>query len=138
MVRRWQLVAAGLAVLVVVGLLAVWPDQAAGQPGPRGRAREWCEAVLPEAVVVPIAVKYRDRLVAAREALIKEERALRALLVADNATRQALEAQMVKTEAARTAVTRLRLDFLWELRGVVPASNRATAFRCARYYLRRR
>ena len=88
--------------------------------------------------MTPIAVKYRDRFAAARDALVKEDRALRALLVADNSTRPALEAQMVKTEAARSAVSRVRLDYLWELRGVIPATNRAIAFRCAQFYLIRR
>jgi len=94
--------------------------------------------VLPEAQVNPIVVKYRDRLTAAREAMIREERALRALLVADASTRAALDAQIVKTEAARTALSRVRLDLLWELRTVIPATNREAAFRCAELLLRRR
>lgn len=138
MVRRGWLFAVGLAVIVLAGLLTVWPDQALGQPGRWARFRERCEAVLPEAQATPIAVKYRDRFAAAREAMIKEERALRALLVADNSTRPALEAQMVKTEAARSSVSRVRLDYLWELRSVIPATNRAAAFRCAQFYLIRR
>jgi hypothetical protein len=136
--RTWQITAAGLAILMLAGAVLVWPDTALGQMGRRARIRERCEAVLPESQVTPIAIKYRDRFAAAREALVKEERALRALLVADNSTRPALEAQMVKTEAARSAVSRVRLDYLWELRGIIPATNRAAAFRCAQFHLIRR
>lgn len=139
MVRRnWQVCAAGLVVLVMAGLVVVSPGPALGQPGPREGLRERCQAVLPEAQVNPIVVKYRDRLTAAREAMIREERALRALLVADASTRAALDAQIVKTEAARTALSRVRLDLLWELRTVIPATNREAAFRCAELLLRRR
>jgi hypothetical protein len=136
--RTWQIGIAGLAILMLVGVFFVWPDTASGQMGRWARIRERCEAVLPESQVTPIAIKYRDRFAAAREALVKEERALRALLVADNSTRPALEAQMVKTEAARSAVSRVRLDYLWELRSVIPATNRAVGFRCAQFHLIRR
>jgi len=136
--RKWQVCAAGLAVLVLAGLLIVSPGPALGQPGPRDRLRERCQAVLPQAQVDPIVVKYRDRFTAAREAMVREERALRALLIADNSTRAALDAQFVKTEAARTALSRVRLDMLWDLRSVIPATNREIAFRCAEFLMRRR
>ncbi len=138
--RQGQLYAAGLAVVVVAGLLIMSPGPALGQPGPQNPSREQCEAVLPQAQVDPIVAKYRDRLAAARETMVKEERALFALLVADSSTRPALEAQIVKTEAARTALSRVRLDMLWELRSVIPATNRDIAFRCAerRLFMRRR
>lgn len=136
--RQWPVCAAGLAVLILAGLLLVSPEPAQGQPRRWARIRERCGAVLPRTQVDPLAVKYRDRFVAAREALGREERALRALLLADNSTRPALETQIVKTEAARAALARVRLDFLWELRSLVPVMNRAAAFRCARFYLRRR
>jgi Spy/CpxP family protein refolding chaperone len=83
-------------------------------------------------------VKYRDRFIAAREAMMKEERAMRALLVADNSTRAAVDAQIIKTEAVRSALLRVRLDMLWDLRSVIPATNRAAAFRCAELLLLRR
>lgn len=136
--RKWQVCAAGLAVLVLAGLLIVSPGPALGQPGPRERLQERCQTVLPQAQVDPIVVKYRDRFTAAREAMVKEERALRALLIADNSTRAAVDAQIVKTEAARTALSRVRLDMLWELRSVIPATNREAAFRCAEFLMRRR
>jgi hypothetical protein len=137
--RTWQgVTAAGLATLIVAGVLIISSDPVSAQMGRRARVRERCEAVLPETQAAPIAVKYRDRFAAARDALVKEERALRALLVADNSTRPALEARMLKTEAARSAVSRVRMDYLWELRGVIPATNRAIAFRCAQFYLIRR
>jgi len=136
--RKWQLWAAGLAVLVSAGLLIVSPGPVMGQPGPRGRLRERCQAVLPKTQVDPVLVKYRDRFIAAREAMMKEERAMRALLVADNSTRAAVDAQIIKTEAVRSALLRVRLDMLWDLRSVIPATNRAAAFRCAELLLLRR
>jgi len=129
--RKWQAYAAGLAVVVFAGLLVVAPGPAMGQPGPRGRVRDRCRAVLPPAQVAPVLAKYRDRLAAARQAMGKEERALRVLLVADNSTRAALDAQIIKTEAARSALSRVGLDMLWELRSVIPGVDRAAAFRCA-------
>lgn len=136
--RRWQGYGAGLAVLVLAGLLVVSPDPALGQPGPRERLQERCQAALPQAQVDPIVVKYRDRFTSARDAMVKEERALRALLIAENSTRAALDTQLVKTEAARSALSRVRMDMLWELRSVIPTTNRAVAFRCAELLLRRR
>lgn len=135
--QTWRIWVAA-AALVAVGTIAVWPETAAGQMRRLPRFRERCEAVLPEAQAAAIAAKYRDRFAAARDALVREERALRALLVADTSTRAAVEAQMVKTEAARTALSRIRLDYLWELRSIVPAADRGLAFRCARFYLLRR
>jgi len=80
----------------------------------------------------------RERAQAARDNLMKEERALLTLLVADNSTRPAVEAQTVKANDARVAFTKVRLDLLWELRSVIPAQNRAQAFRCAEFSLVRR
>jgi hypothetical protein len=122
----------------MVGLLIASPGPALGQSGPRERLRERCRTALPQAQVDPIVAKYRDRLTAAREAMMKEERGLRALLIADNSTRAALDAQIIKTEAARSALIRVRLDMLWDLRAVIPATNREVAFRCAELLLRRR
>lgn len=136
--QKWPVYAAGLAVLIMAGLLIISPGPALGQPGPRERLQERCQTVLPQAQFDPIVAKYRDRLTAVREAMAREERALRALLVADNTTRAALDAQLVKTESARTAVTRARMDMLWELRSVIPATNREAAFRCADFFLFRR
>ncbi len=136
--RKWQVCAAGLAVLMFAGLLIVSPGPAMGQPGPRERIRERCQAVLPQAQVEPVLGKYWDRLTTAREAMVKEERALRALLVVDNSTRAAVDAQTLKTDAARSALTRVRLDILWELRSVIPATNREAAFRCAELLMLRR
>ena len=139
MVRwQWQLGAAVLAVLVLAGLLIGSPGPALGQPGPRNRLRERCQAVLPQGQVDPIVAKYRDRFTAAREAMGREERALRAVLLADNSSRAAFDAQLVKTELARMALSRVRLDMLWDLRSVIPATNRAIAFRCAEFLMRRR
>lgn len=139
MVRwQWQLGAAVLAVLVLAGLLIGPPGPALGQPGPRNRLRERCQAVLPQGQVDPIVAKHRDRFTAAREAMGREERALRAVLLADNSSRAAFDAQLVKTELARTALSRVRLDMLWDLRSVIPATNRAIAFRCAEFLMRRR
>ena len=136
--RQWQVYSAGLAVFVLAGLLIVSPGPASAQPGPRDRLQERCQTVLPQAQVDPIVAKYRDRFTAARESMLREERALRALLIADNATRAALDAQIVKTDAARSALSRVRLDMLWELRSVIPATNREAAFRCAEFLMRRR
>lgn len=135
--RRSQVVAAGLAA-VLAGLLLVSPGPALGQPWPRGRIRERCESVLPRAKVAPIVARYRDRIVTARQTVGENERALRALLIADNSTRAALDAQIAKTEAARSALSRVRVDLLWELRSVVPAADRGLAFRCVAFYMRRR
>ena len=81
----------------------------------------------------------RDRLKAwiGRGQARREERALRALLVADNATKAALDAQNVKTNEARNALSRVRLDMLWDLRSVIPAQDREMAFRCAERFLMR-
>jgi len=136
--RRWRGCAAGLAVFVLTGLLVVSPGPALGQPGPPDRLRERCEAALPQAKIDPIMAKYRGRLTSAREAVMREERALFALLVADSPTRAAVDTQAGKTETARTLYSRVRLDVLWELRSVVPAADREIAFRCAEFLMRRR
>lgn len=130
---RWS--AAGLVVVFVAGLLSV--PSAVAQPGPQGPSREQCQSVLPSQAIDPIIAKYRDRLRTARETLVKEERALASLLVADSSTRTALDAQVVKTNDARNAFARVRLDLLWDLRSVIPAQNRELAFRCAERLLLR-
>jgi len=88
--------------------------------------------------VDPILARYRDRLRAAREDLRREERALRALLVADNSTRAAVDAQSQKVIGARNALLRVRLEMLWDLRSVIPAQDRDLAFRCAQALMMRR
>lgn len=128
----------GLAAgLVVATGTFLFISTAVAQPGPPGPSREQCQSVLPAQTVEPIAAKYRDRLRTARENLAKEERALTSLLVADNATRAALDAQMAKANDARNAFARVRLDLLWDLRAVIPAQNRELAFRCAERLLLR-
>lgn len=126
------------AALVVAAGPLLFISSAVAQPGPPGPSREQCQSVLPAQTVDPIVAKYRDRIRTARENLVKEERALASLLVADNSTRAALDTQMTKTNDARNAFARLRLDLLWELRSVVPAQNRELAFRCAERLLLRR
>jgi Spy/CpxP family protein refolding chaperone len=96
-----------------------------------------CAAVLPRQAAEQILANYRERLRTARENAVREERALRALLVADNSTKAALDAQTLKTNDARNALSRVRLDMLWDLRSVVPAQDRAIAFRCAERLLMR-
>jgi len=128
-------VAAGIAVAVVAGLLvagAAFAQQ--GPPGPRGAQ---CQGVLSSQAEAVVA-KYRERAQTVRDNLVKEERALAALVIADNSTRAAVDAQAVKTNEARAVFAKLRLDMLWELRSVIPAQNRAQAFRCAEFSLVRR
>lgn len=131
-------------ILTVIAALALVSTAAAQQPAPaqpgpqRPNLQQRCEAVLPRQAVEQIAANYRERLRVARENLVREERALRALLVADNSTKAALDAQSVKANAARAAVQRVRLDMLWDLRAVIPAQDRQVAFRCAEMLLMRR
>lgn len=132
--KRWF--AAGLAVIGVAGLLFV--NAALAQQGPPGpRAAPQCQGVLPSQAD-PILAKYRERAQTARDNAMKEERALFALLVADSTTRAAVDAQIAKTNDARSAFAKIRLDMLWELRSVIPAQNREQAFRCAEFSLLRR
>jgi len=136
-IRRILIVlAAGLVVLSGAGP-GVSPVAAQPQAPPAQWPAQRCFSVLPRQTVEPILAKYRDRIRAARGALVKEERALRALLIADNATRAALDAQIAKTIEARNALARARLDALWELRAVIPAQDRALAFRCVERLLLR-
>lgn len=128
------------AVLIVAAGTLLFASTTVAQPGPAdppGPSREQCQSVLPSQTVEPIVAKHRDRLRTARENAAKEERALAALLVADNSTRAALDAQMVKANDARNAFARVRLDLLWDLRSVIPAQNRLLAFRCAERLLLR-
>lgn len=132
--RTW--LAATLAVAVLAGLLFV--SSAPAQQGPQRPTREQCASVLPRETVAPVIERYRDRLRAAREAAMREERALRSLLIADNTTRAALDAQIARTNETRNAMARVRLDALWELRSVIPAQDREVALRCAARLLMRR
>lgn len=129
--RTW--LAAALAVAVVAGLLFVSSALAQQRP-----TREQCASVLPRETAAPVIERYRDRLRAAREAAMREERALRSLLIADNTTRAALDAQIARTNETRNAMARVRLDALWELRSVIPAQDREVALRCAARLLMRR
>lgn len=130
-------------ILTVIAALVLVSTAAAQQPAPaqprprRPNLQQRCETVLPRQAVEQIAANYRERLRVARENLVREERALRALLVADNSTKAALDAQSVKANEARAAVRRVRLDMLWDLRAVIPAQDRQVAFRCAERLLMR-
>jgi hypothetical protein len=128
-------ITAGVAVAIVAGLLvagAAFAQQ--GPPGPRGPQ---CQGVLSTQADAVVA-KYRERAQAARDGLMKEERALFALLIADNSTRAAVDAQTAKVNDARAVFAKVRLDMLWELRTVIPAQNRTQGFRCAEFSLIRR
>lgn len=130
MVRRLQMIVVpGLAAALVAGLVIV-PSAVAQTGGPGPSRLERCQSVLPRQTVDPILAKYRDRLRAAREAMAREERALRSLLIADNSTRGALDAQIAKANDARNTYARVRLDILWDLRSVIPVHDRELAFRC--------
>lgn len=131
--KTW--LAAALAVAVVAGLLFV--SSAPAQQAPQRPSGEQCASALPSETVNPVIDRYRDRLRAAREAAVREERALRGLLVADNTTRAALDAQIARTNDARNAFAQVRLDALWELRSVIPAQDREVALRCAARLLMR-
>lgn len=137
MVRRLQMIVVpGLVAVLVAGLVIV-PSAVAQTGGPGPSRLERCQSVLPRQTVDPILAKYRDRLRTAREAVAREERALRSLLIADTSTRAALDAQIAKTNDARNALARVRLDMLWDLRAVIPAQDRTLAFRCAERLLLR-
>ncbi len=137
MQRSKQVFAAGLAVVVIAGLLFVNAALAQQGPPPGQPRAQQCQGAIPSAAD-PILAKYRDRAQAAREGVMKEERALFGLLVADNSTRAAVDAQVTKANDARTAFAKVRLDALWELRSVIPAQNREQVFRCAEFTLFRR
>jgi hypothetical protein len=130
MIRTVTLLTAAFALLISSGA-------GAQQPSPPPTFRDRCAAVLPQSAVQQLVATYRERLRAARETLIREERVLRALLVADAATRAALDAQLAKVNEARAALTKVRADLLWDLRAVVPAQDRPLAFRCAERLLLR-
>ena len=133
----------GLILSVIAALMfvstAAAQQQAPPQPAPQQRPgmEQRCAAVLPRQAVDQIVANYRDRLRTARENAVREERALRDLLVADNATKAALDAQSVKANDARNALARVRLDMLWDLRSVIPAQDRQLAFRCAQRLIMR-
>jgi len=132
-------------ILTVVAALLLVSTAGAQQQAPPPQApapqrpgvEQRCAAVLPRQAAEQILANYRERLRTARENAVREERALRALLVADNSTKAALDAQTLKTNDARNALSRVRLDMLWDLRSVVPAQDRAIAFRCAERLLMR-
>jgi hypothetical protein len=132
-------------ILTVVAALLLVSTAGAQQQAPPPQApppqrpgvEQRCAAVLPRQAAEQILANYRERLRTARENAVREERALRALLVADNSTKAALDAQTLKTNDARNVLSRVRLDMLWDLRSVVPAQDRAIAFRCAERLLMR-
>lgn len=128
--------AAGLVVVFATGFFfvstALGQQQPPPQPTPRGQAREQqCAAVLPRQAVEAILANHREPFRAAREAMVTQERALRSLLVADNSTRAALDAQIARSNEARNAFARARMNALWDLRSVIPAQDRQVAFPCA-------
>lgn|GEM_PF-2453103 len=133
-----------VAMLALIAASLIAPSAAAQQPPaqqpPLGRPswEQRCAPVLPQQAVDPILARYRDRLRTAQENLRREEQALRALLVADNSTRAAVDTQSRKAIDARNALLRVRLDILWELRSAIPAQNREQAFRCAEVLMMRR
>lgn len=129
-------VAAALLFVSAAGAQQQNPTQPAPQRQ-RPNMQQRCEAVLPRQAVEQIAANYRERLRTARENLVREERALNELLVADNSTKAAVDAQHARAEAARTAMSRVRVDLLWDLRSVIPAQDRQIAFRCAQMLLLR-
>ncbi|MDQ7842652.1 MAG: periplasmic heavy metal sensor [Armatimonadota bacterium] len=137
MIRRIALWTLVVAILITPTAAAQQPSSPQSSPGPRGWARR-CAAVLPRQTVDPIVARYRDRLRAARENLRREERALRALLIAETSTRAAVDAQSQKVIDARNALLRSRLDMLWDLRSVIPPADRDLAFRCAWALMMRR
>lgn len=137
MFRLKTLLAAALVVAVLTGLLIV--SSALAQQGPPSDSRRaQCQSVISQDAVNPVLARHRDRLQTARENMVREERALGALLVADNTTRAALDVQIIKSNDARNAFARARLDLLWDLRSVIPTQNREQAFRCTELLMRRR
>lgn len=138
MVRK-SVILTVVAALLLVSTAGAQPQAPPPQaPAPqRPGVEQRCAAVLPRQAAEQILANYRERLRTARENAVREERALRALLVADNSTKAALDAQTLKTNDARNALSRVRLDMLWDLRSVVPAQDRAIAFRCAERLLMR-
>lgn len=133
--KRW--IVAGIAVTVLAGL--VFAGSALAQPAPPSSQQraQMCQGVL-SSQAEAVVNKYRERAQTARDNLTKEERALVALLIADNSTRAAVDAQTAKANDARLALTKIRLDMLWELRSIIPAQNREQVFRCAEFSLLRR
>jgi hypothetical protein len=137
MFRFKPLLAAGLVVAVLAGLLVI--SSAVAQQGPPGSRRaQQCQSVISQDAVNPILARHRDRLQTARANMGREEQALRTLLVAETTTRAAVDAQIAKSNETRNAFARARLDLLWDLRSVIPVQNREQAFRCAELLMRRR
>lgn len=136
MVRFKSLVVWGLVAGVLAG--PIFSGSVLAKQGPPPQRVQECQAVLPSQTVDPILARYRERLQTARTAMVNEERALRNLLVADATTRAALDSQIARTNDARNAFARVRLDMLWELRFVIPSQDRERAFRCAARLLMRR
>lgn len=140
--RLSAVLAAGLVVVFATGLFfvssALGQQQPPPQPSPRGQSRDQqCESVLPRQAVEAILANHREPLRVAREAMATQGRALRSLLVADNSTRAALDAQIARSNEARNAFARARMNALWDLRSVIPAQDREIAFRCAERLLLR-
>jgi len=138
MSRFKVLLASGLIVAVLAGLLMISSALAQQGPPPGARRAQQCQSVISQDAVNPVLGRHRDRLQTARENMGREERALRTLLVADITTRAAVDTQIAKSNDARNAFARARLDLLWDLRSVIPAQNREQVFRCAELLIRRR
>lgn len=137
--RLSAVLAAGLVVVFATGLLFV--SSALGQQPPpqqspdRRKGEPQCTSVLPRQAVDAILANHREPLRAAAEAMRTQERALHTLLVADNTTRAALDAEIARSNDARNAFARARMNALWDLRSVIPAQDRQVAFRCAQRLL---
>jgi hypothetical protein len=134
---RGFIIGGGVTVLLLGGLLT--SVTLAQQPSPRQPGSQRCQSVLSSRTADPVLAKYRERLQTARDAMLREERALINLMAAESTTRAAVDSQAAKVNEARGTLARMRVDMLWELRSVVPPENREQAFRCAgRFLLRRR
>lgn len=134
---RGFIIGGGVIVLLLGGLLT--SVTLAQQPSPRQGGSQRCQPVLSSRRADPVLAKYRERLQTARDAMLREERALINLMAAESTTRAAVDSQAAKVTEARGTLARMRVDMLWELRSVVPPENREQAFRCAgRFLLRRR
>lgn len=138
MFKMKTLLAAGLVVVVLAGLLFISSAVAQAPPGPRRDRVQQCQGVISQDAVNPILARHRERLQTAQQNMRREEQALHTLLVADATTRAAVDTQIAKSNDARNALARARFDLLWDLRSVIPAQNRDQAFRCAFLLMRRR
>ncbi|MDR5684407.1 MAG: periplasmic heavy metal sensor [Armatimonadota bacterium] len=127
--RSVSLVALGLAIVVAAGpWLMVNPPEAFAQQS-RAR-RQPCLTEAQRRQAEAIFDRHRVPLRNARFRVADESRALRRLLIAEGTTRAQLDAQAARLAEARNAAQRARIDFLWELRAVLPADQRERAIRC--------